>query len=345
MFMMNSRPNNRERTYNEAYRNPIEEYEDEQFLIEFRMTKEEVRMLCDLLREDLKCRGNRKCDLSVEHKVLISLKTLASGSFQHSAKDFLRVSQPVVSRTLEAFANALIKKASHFIYMPRNNDEKEATKSKFYGAANFPGVLGCIDGSHIPIIAPSVDEPMYVNRKKFHSINIQAVCDADAVFLDVVAKHPGSFHDSFILQSSGLHDRFERGEFGDGWLLGDSGYALKSWLLTPILNPVGNREKSYNKKHKKTRSLIERAFGILKSRWRIIDHTGGRLCYTPLKVCKLIYVCCILHNICRRNGTPLLGDNRETPQEIIIETEATGPTTSGERQRARVIGLIASNAN
>ena len=31
----------------------------------------------------------------------------------------------------------------------------------------------------------------------------------------------------------------------------------------------------------KTRSLIERSFGTLKSRWRILDHIGGTLCYTP----------------------------------------------------------------
>ena len=34
-----------------------------------------------------------KSDLRVEEKVLISLKTLASGSFQNCSKDFLSVSQ------------------------------------------------------------------------------------------------------------------------------------------------------------------------------------------------------------------------------------------------------------
>ena len=39
----------------------------------------------------------------------------------------------------------------------------------------FPKVLGCIDGSDIPIIAPSTYEPLYVNRKGYHSINVQAI--------------------------------------------------------------------------------------------------------------------------------------------------------------------------
>ena len=48
-----------------------------------------------------------------------------------------------------------------------------------------------------------------------------------------------------------------------------------------------------------------RAFGVLKQGWRIIDHTGGRLCYTPLKACKITMCCFILHNICRRHNIPV----------------------------------------
>ena len=51
--------------------------------------------------------------------------------------------------------------------------------------------------------------------------------------------------------------------------------------MTPLSNPVSFPEQKYNIAHQKTRSIIERAFGILKSRWRILDHTGGWLCYAP----------------------------------------------------------------
>ncbi len=39
--------------------------------------------------------------------------------------------------------------------------------------AGLPNVIGCIDGTQIPISAPSQNEVDYVNRKSFHSINIQ----------------------------------------------------------------------------------------------------------------------------------------------------------------------------
>ena len=65
-----------------------------------------------------------------------------------------------------------------------------------------------------------MNEDAYVNRKGIHTINVQAVCDANMTFLDVVAKWPGSSHDSFIWKNSSLHTLFENGYNRDGWLLG-----------------------------------------------------------------------------------------------------------------------------
>ena len=118
----------------------------------------------------------------------------------------------------------MVRMAPNFIYMPSNSNEILRTKKEFCEVAGFPGVIGCIDGSHIPIIAPHQDKFAYVNSKKFHSVNIQGICDANLVFLDVVAKWPGSSHDSFILQASQVNDDFDQGKYGESWLLGDSGY-------------------------------------------------------------------------------------------------------------------------
>lgn len=64
--------------------------------------------------------------------------------------------------------------------------------------AAFPDVIGSIDDIQIAIKTPSREEYVFVNRKKFHSINVMDVCNADLKFLDLIAKWPGTTHDSFV---------------------------------------------------------------------------------------------------------------------------------------------------
>ena len=59
-----------------------------------------------------------------------------------------------------------------------------------------------------------------------------------ADLISICAEWPGSCHNSHILRSSDLYSQFECGEY-DGYLLGDSGYPCKTWLLTPFINPCG----------------------------------------------------------------------------------------------------------
>ena len=143
------------------------------------------------------------------------------------------ISQATLSRILSVFVDAMVKKASHYIYMPKK-EEILGVLEDFEQVSYLPTVIRAIDSTHIRIIAPSEGEYAYVNRKRYHSINIQAICNANLIFRDVVAKWPGSHHYSFILKASTLHDRFESGEFGNCWLLGDSGYPLNSLMESAI---------------------------------------------------------------------------------------------------------------
>ena len=65
-------------------------------------------------------------------------------------------------------------------------------KRGFFDVCNLPNVVGAIDCTHIEIQKPAAtDYPdEYINRKGWHSINVQAICDAEFRFLDVVVKWP-----------------------------------------------------------------------------------------------------------------------------------------------------------
>ena len=53
------------------------------------MSKQQIYALCDVVQADMQPVGHRSTDLTLLNKVLISLKTLASGSFQNCSKDFM----------------------------------------------------------------------------------------------------------------------------------------------------------------------------------------------------------------------------------------------------------------
>lgn len=108
-------------------------------------------------------------------------------------------------------------------------------KKQFVEMANMPNTLGCIDCTHIGIRAPSANEHLYVNRKNFHSINVQAIVDAQLHFTNVCARWPGSTHDSFIWQSSRVYEDFRESRIPSGWLLGMCRFCV---LFVPMLNQL-----------------------------------------------------------------------------------------------------------
>ena len=65
-------------------------------------------------------------------------------------------------------------------------------------------IFGAIDGTHIPIIAPFTNSQNYYNCKCFHSLNVPAVYDYCALFLDIDCRWPGSVHDAKCLPILGL---------------------------------------------------------------------------------------------------------------------------------------------
>ena len=49
-------------------------------------------------------------------------------------------------------------------------------------------------GTHVAIKGPTQDEELYYNRKRFHSLNVQAVCNAAGLIISYSARFPGCYH-------------------------------------------------------------------------------------------------------------------------------------------------------
>ncbi|XP_038063167.1 putative nuclease HARBI1 [Patiria miniata] len=169
----------------------------------------------------------------------------------------------------------------------------------FFTIAGFPGIVGITDGTHIRITAPNAHEVQFVNRKNYHSINQGFVVDNKCNFTQLNAKWPGSTHDSRVLRESSLANVFERGqgENEEVYLLGDTGYPSKPWLLTPFLQPGNRPEARYNGAH----SLVERTIGQWKRRFHCLH---GEIRLSPERTCRVIAACAVLHNIAKQQGFP-----------------------------------------
>lgn len=175
------------------------------------------------------------------------------------------------------------------------------------------------------------------------------ICDSNLKILNVCSRFPGSVYDSYIWRLSPINDLLKYlHSIGQTsyFLLGDSGYGLKPWLMTPLLEPQANSpEARYNEWFCNSRSIIEHCNGVLKMRFRcLLKHRV--LHYSPEKAGSIINACVILHNICISNNLPLVnitetdeidfGMDHDLPPNNIVNP-INAELTEGKRYQQQII--------
>ncbi|XP_041979620.1 putative nuclease HARBI1 [Aricia agestis] len=248
--------------------------------------------------------------LSIRLKLLCTLAFLATGSYQRIIGRNIGtfMSQPSISRSIDEIVRLLSQPSivRKYIRFPQNSAERTRLKEKFYEKFGIPGVIGCIDGTFVAIIRPRQNEDRFYCRKGFHARNVLLITDADLNILHVDSSFGGASHDSHIFNNSPIKSHLEQlinsGE--TAYLLGDSGYLQRPYLMIPIANAEDNSpEEHYNKLHATARNSVERAIGVLKGRFRcLLAHRV--LHYAPDVAGRIITACCVLHNMCNRAGMP-----------------------------------------
>lgn len=121
------------------------------------------------------------------------------------------------------------------------------------------------------------------------------------------------------------------------WLLGDSGYGLEPWLMTPYARAQPNTEESYfNDIFAKARANVEMCIGIFKGRWRILMEER-RARYSPEKLARFANVCAALHNICIKYKVPF-NCNYIADEESVLHRDFEGiPQSRKLKSQARSI--------
>lgn len=176
------------------------------------------------------------------------------------------MAQQTTSKTISEVCAAIENIGDRWIKFPMTREEKTIAKVSFMDIYGFPGVIGCIDGTHVAIVRPNQEEHAYFNRKGYHSKNVQIVCDSKMEIINVKANFGGATHDSYIWRNSVIRQHLEDNFIQDqnSWLLGDSGYPQEPWLMTPVTGaPPHTAEGRYTAAHVHTRNCVERCIGQL----------------------------------------------------------------------------------
>ena len=96
------------------------------------------------------------------------------------------VSPCTLSLEIRKVCNVLVKVLSpELIKFPTNRDSLCQLMSKFEDRFGFPMVVGCVDGTHIPVRQQTENVHDYFCYKMKYSVNVKTVCDYEGQFLDV----------------------------------------------------------------------------------------------------------------------------------------------------------------
>ncbi|CAN7941684.1 unnamed protein product, partial [Ixodes hexagonus] len=317
------------------------ELPEESFRRRYRLSKNVLRWLCDELREEPEVRRLRTLwtVMTVELQVLCALRFYATGAYQGSVAtdETVRRDQATVSVTVRSVSIAIVRCLAiqrGWIRFPQTPSERNGVARGFRLLGRIPGVIGCIDGTMISIIAPpktdtTVTTAAYWCRKQFYALNVLMVCDAKCQVLCIDPRYPGSVHDSFAWQFSWLRDNFEQ-----GWLIDDGQFLLvaRPWSLgSSPLSLDSMACGRFNKAHSSMRSVVESCIRLLKNRFRCLQR-NRTLYYHPTVATAIITACAVLHNICLESWEPEPeADSDSGPPELESEPSSDGSESSSER--------------
>ncbi|XP_013407293.1 protein ANTAGONIST OF LIKE HETEROCHROMATIN PROTEIN 1 [Lingula anatina] len=280
----------------------------------FRMSKDSFNFLCNILRPQLtRQETHLRHSITVEKQVAITLWFLGSGDSYRTISHLFAVGRSTVSTIVKRFVQAVVSRKNLFIKFPQDA-ELDRVIQGYANKWGFPNVGGAIDGTHIPIIAPPDSKGDYYNRKGWHSIQLQAVCNDRYHFTDIYIGWPGSVHDARVFNNSLIQERGMDGNlFGQRVvnlgnnrnvpvsLIGDAAYPLSHFLIKPFNDNgrLSDEQQHFNRCLSRARMTIENSFGRLKGRWRCLMK---RLDVGVSTLAELILTCCILHNICEQEA-------------------------------------------
>lgn len=262
---------------------------------------------------------NYRRPLAPDFRLAVALRYYASGAQYVSMNYNWIIGHNTISKILTEVSQAIWDElAREHLSTPETPEEWLEVANAFSRRWNFHHTLGALDGKHIAIRCPPNSGSRYFNYKRFYSIILMALVDANYKFLWVDIGANGGACDAQVWNSCRFKALIEREEMGipedeplpgddqpiPYFLVGDDAFALSSTMMKPHgARKLQHDQKVFNYRLSRARRIVENAFGILANRFQCLFTTMRQM---PHNTEKIVMAICILHNRLR-DAAPRLG--------------------------------------
>ncbi|XP_071677530.1 uncharacterized protein [Lolium perenne] len=274
----------------------------------FKMTRKTFDYICSLVKvpslEDMDSYtfvdGRILC---LEDRVAVALIRLYSNEPSETLGSSFGVHESTIKLVTDSFIAAICKGAMHHMYWPHSS-KMDKIKSRFGKIHNMHNCCGVICTTHVPF-GPTCD------HEKNVSILMRAIVDPEMRFMEIWLEWEGSMNWSSDLQGCDLFKECEEGVYLNGsklkvaldgsevgeYLIGDAGYPLLPWLLTPYPEEdLSDSRAEFNSRHSAATTRLTKVLARFQDTWKFLE--GQTSCPANVEsLAEAIYACCMLHNI------------------------------------------------
>ncbi|XP_022003265.1 protein ALP1-like [Helianthus annuus] len=253
--------------------------------------------------------GRMKKSFTRLQKVTSAIRQLATGNTPNENEEYLHMAERTSREFLEYFCETVCSiYTPEFLRRPTIHDMAllyQAHEDKHH----LPCMVGSVDCTHfVWRMCPTEFRGQYMRGDhRYPTVMLEAVASQDLWVWHASCGPPGAQNDINVLQQSPLFDTEQNGTapkcpfyvnnhlYKRGYYLVDGIYPKWSVFVKSFPYPHLLDEKKFKKQHESARKDIERAFGIFKSKWGIMNRPMRAR--SVKKIRYVVYTCIILHNM------------------------------------------------
>lgn len=264
--------NQNDRNYRKSLN--FEDLNDEECLLYFRFSKEDLLKLVELLRlpEHYKC-SNRSVVTGLDG-LLILLRRLTypnrlcelCNEFGKSPTALSIIINTVLDDIYMRFCDILSDLGADWINLQMFS---EALCDKGCPVRNC---WGFVDGTCMAITRPGMGQRSFFSgHKRQHCLKFQGVMTPCGIICHMFGPIEGSRHDAYMLAESSLLESLTQDPYQNYCIYGDPAYPLTPQLLAPYRGDVNAEEAAFNKEMSRIRQSVEWGFGKIKTLFAFLD--------------------------------------------------------------------------